>query len=325
LASFFPPTIQTFSFSVQSLQIAMAPLPPIVVREVWEDNLEQEFSEIARVFPYHRFAAFDTEFPGEVFPANTRRHYSSWSPAESYLHMKRNVDATKIIQLGLALSNAKGDSCYVWEFNFKGFDKETDLHDLESIQLLEQQGIDLNKNREKGIESKEFVRLIVNSGLLWNSNITWVTFHGAYDFGYLIKILIGRELPYDLMAFMRSVVYFFGYRVFDIKHIIKSCQGLYGGLERVANTLGVHRVAGKSHQAGSDSLLTLQTIMKLNNAYFMGKFLIHFGLILHTLEVDVGRLTAPKVYGLQFRTGCHQYYQKHIFVSISDGMLPYSI
>jgi CCR4-NOT transcription complex subunit 7/8 len=198
VTSFFAPTIETFSSLVQRLQIAMAPPPPIVVREVWEDNLDQEFSEIARVLPYHSFAAFDTEFPGEVFPPNTSRHYSSWSPAESYLHMKRNVDATKIIQLGLTLSNAKGDSGYVWEFNFKGFDKETDLHDLESIQLLEQQGIDLNKNREKGIESKEFVRLIVNSGLLWNSNITWVTFHGAYDFGYLIKILTGRELPYVL-------------------------------------------------------------------------------------------------------------------------------
>ena len=40
------------------------------------------------------------------------------------------------------------------------------------------------------------------------------------------------------------------------------------GLEKVANTLGVQHVAGKSHQAGSDTLLTLQTYRKYKDVYF---------------------------------------------------------
>lgn len=298
----------------------MAVPRPIAVREVWEDNLEHEFSEIMRVLPDHRFIALDTEFPGHVFPANCRNH-SQLSPAENYLSMKRNVDATKIIQLGLALCDASGDSCYVWQFNFNDFNKDADLYNLDSIALLERQGIDFQKNREKGINSADFGRLLIKSGLLGNPNNTWVTFHGAYDFGYLIKILIGgRDLPVDLMRFMGMVVYFFWLRVFDIKHMIKLCDGLYGGLEKVAKTLGVDRVAGKTHQAGSDSLLTLQTIMKLKDVHFYGKFLIDFQLILYGLEVDAARLTAPKthkrnrptiIYGLNcypsgFR-GCNEY------------------
>ncbi|XP_059448708.1 probable CCR4-associated factor 1 homolog 9 [Corylus avellana] len=315
----------------------MAPPPrPMVVREVWQDNLKQEFSEITRALqrlPHHRFAAFDTEFPGIVFPAASR-HHSLLSPAENYLLMKRNVDATKIIQLGLALSDPNGDSCYVWEFNFKGFDKESDLHNLESIQLLERQGIDFNKSREKGIDCNEFGRLLFNSGLLRNSKIAWVTFHGAYDFGYLIKISTRRELPSDLMEFMRLVVYFFGYKVFDIKHMIKWCEGLYGGLEKVSHTLGVLRVAGKTHQAGSDSLLTLQTMIKLKDLYFFGRAWINFRLILYSLEIDVGSLAAPKSNGFQIQRGCNQFYQtrgcnqqlyqRSMFVSVRDGML-YSI
>jgi hypothetical protein len=96
------------------------------------------------------------------------------------------------------------------------------------------------------------------------------------------------------MKFMGLVVHFFGYRVFDIKNMIRMCDGLYGGLEKVAKALGVDRVAGSCHQAGSDSLLTLHTIMKLKNVHFFGKFFIEFQLVLYGLEVDTRLLTAPK-------------------------------
>jgi CCR4-NOT transcription complex subunit 7/8 len=283
------------------MAIAAAP-SPITVREVWQHNLEHEFSEIARVLPQHRFVALDTEFPGHVFPV-TCRNRTQLSPAENYLSMKRNVDSTKIIQLGLSLCDASGDSCYVWQFNFKDFSKENDLFNPDSIALLERQGIDFQKNREKGVDSVDFARLIKQIGLLRNRTITWSTFHGAYDFGYLIKILMGRELPIDLMGFMGLVVHFFWYRVFDIKNMIRLCDGLYGGLESVAKALGVDRVAGSSHQAGSDSLLTLHTVMKLKDGRFFGKFLSEFQLVLYGLEVDTALLTAPKkpklVYVLQ--------------------------
>jgi CCR4-NOT transcription complex subunit 7/8 len=56
--------------------------------------------------------------------------------AQKTVSMKRNVGATKIIQLGLALCDANGDSCYVWQFNFKDFNKETYLFNSDSVALL---------------------------------------------------------------------------------------------------------------------------------------------------------------------------------------------
>ncbi|CAL5434399.1 unnamed protein product [Camellia sinensis] len=106
--------------------------------------------------------------------------------------------------------------------------------------------------------------MLLWSGLVYKRSLKRrVTFHSEYDFGFLIKMLTHRELFENLETFMAMVHFYFGGSVYDIKHLIRDCNGLNGGLERVAKALGIDRVAGKSHQVGSDSLLTMQTFLKL--------------------------------------------------------------
>ncbi|MBA0683012.1 hypothetical protein Goari_024692, partial [Gossypium aridum] len=94
------------------------------------------------------------------------------NPIINYHYMKLNVDALQIIQLGLSLSDAQGnlpdfDSpfSYVWEFNFRDFDINRDCYASDSIELLKRQGIDFEKNKEKGIDSKDFAKKFWDYGL----------------------------------------------------------------------------------------------------------------------------------------------------------------
>ena len=211
----------------------------------------------------------DTEFPGTIFKQD-KGIIQEDDPVINYHYMKSNVDALKIIQLGLTLFDSEGNLpdfgtpyCYVWEFNFRDFDIHKDYYVPESIKLLERQDIDFVKNKEKGIDSMDFSMMVWNSGLFnYFREMTWITFHSAYDFGFFMKILTQQPLPYDFKSFMCQLVNFFGYKIFDIKHTFRFCD-LHGGLEKVATTLNVARVTGLSHQAGSDSLLTFQCFMEL--------------------------------------------------------------
>ncbi|XP_059654717.1 probable CCR4-associated factor 1 homolog 11 [Cornus florida] len=273
---------------------------PVIIREVWNHNLLQEFQLINQALLHYPYASVDTEFPGTILhphPQMNRNLPSHIVSNQNYYFLKLNVDYLKLIQLGLTLSDAEGNlpdlgtkSAYIWEFNFRDFNIHVDDHNPDSIQLLMRQGIDFWKNQQMGIDGREFALLLSCSGLVFKrSPMTWVTFHSAYDFGFLIKLLLGgRELPNDLSQFIGLVGFYFGMTVYDIKYMIKDCNGLYGGLERVAKSLGVHRVAGKSHQAGSDSLLTMQTFIKLREVYFNQKLEANnkFELVLYGLEVN---------------------------------------
>ncbi|TQE04588.1 hypothetical protein C1H46_009781 [Malus baccata] len=208
--------------------------------------------EIARLLEnlqeskFHR--SIDTEFPGTVFQYSDS--YTPLTPASKYELMKANVDNTNIIQLGLTLSDNNG--------NIPSFGTNScDLQNTSSIRLLESQGIDFMENKEKGIRSSDFA-LLWRKFLLFSkkSRLTWVTFHRSYDFGYLIQMLNHNRLPQDINTFTDMMDIYFGKNVYDIKSMIRVSREIYGGLERVANKLGVDRVAGKSHQAASDSLLT---------------------------------------------------------------------
>ncbi|KAF9664901.1 hypothetical protein SADUNF_Sadunf16G0066100 [Salix dunnii] len=216
----------------------------IVIRSVWADNLEEEFKLIRSEIDKYPLVSMDTEFPGIVVrPAAGDPYNRRSDPREHYLSLKEN-------------------------FNFRDFDVARDAHAQDSVELLRRQGIDFEKNRELGIDSVKFAGMMMSSGLVLNDSVSWVTFHCAYDFGYLVKCLTQKVLPEELNEFFERVRVYFGDRVYDIKHIMKFCGNLHGGLDRVCKELGVDRVIGKSHQAGSDSLLALHAYLKIKDKYF---------------------------------------------------------
>ncbi|PPS10090.1 hypothetical protein GOBAR_AA10564 [Gossypium barbadense] len=137
-----------------------------------------------------------------------------------------------------------------------------------SIKLLKRQQLDFKKNKEKGVDFKDFAKKLWDYGLVFNcyglKSITWITFHGTYNFEFMLKITIQSLLPWDLHSFVHQLAYFFGYNIFNLKHTFK-LLGLLSGLEKIAQTLNMAHIVGSSHQAGSDNLLTHQCFIKLKD------------------------------------------------------------
>uniref|UniRef100_A0A6N2MS52 40S ribosomal protein S12 n=1 Tax=Salix viminalis TaxID=40686 RepID=A0A6N2MS52_SALVM len=132
----------------------------ILIREVWNDNLEEEFARIREIvddFPYIAiFASVDEQ--GNLPTCGT-------------------------------------DKFCIWQFNFREFNVNKDVFANDSIELLRQSGIDFKKNNENGIDAVRFGELLMSSGIVLNDNVYWVTFHSGYDFGYLLKLLTCQNLP----------------------------------------------------------------------------------------------------------------------------------
>ncbi|GLT48675.1 hypothetical protein SLA2020_222850 [Shorea laevis] len=215
---------------------------PVVIREVWSSNLESEFELIREVIDDHPFISMDTEFPGLIFksavPYSRERRQS-----DHYKMLKSNVDALNLIQVGLTFSDASGNlpdlgtgTQFIWEFNFRDFDVTRDDHAPDAIELLRRQGIDFEKNREE---------------VLTRSDPNPPGLAGR----------LGRVSELLRVSF--------GDRVYDVKHMMRFCDSLYGGLDRVARTVEVNRAVGKCHQAGSDSLLTWHAFLRMRDVYFV--------------------------------------------------------
>ncbi|MBA0614041.1 hypothetical protein Godav_014374, partial [Gossypium davidsonii] len=112
----------------------------VVMRWVFAEDLNSELSLIKAAILRYSFVSIDTEFPGTIFKPNKQVIHEG-NPVTNCHYMKPNVDALQIIQLSLSLLDA---------------------------QLLKRQGIDFEKNKEKGIDSKYFAKKLWDYDLVFN-------------------------------------------------------------------------------------------------------------------------------------------------------------
>ena len=205
-----------------------------------------------------------------------------------YQLLRCNVDLLKIIQLGLTFMDERADmpsdGVTTWQFNFK-FNLTEDMYAEDSIDLLQNSGIQFEKHERDGIDPVAFAEMMLTSGLVLMEEVKWLSFHSGYDFGYLIHLLTNQvnfihfpsqscslmsnsfqNLPKTEEAFFENLKLYFP-NVYDVKYLMKSCKNLKGGLQELANELEVRRI-GPQHQAGSDSLLTGQTFFKMKEMFF---------------------------------------------------------
>jgi CCR4-NOT transcription complex subunit 7/8 len=236
--------------------------------DVWAHNLHQELARIMEIVDDYPYIAMDTEFPGVV-----ARPIGSFKNSHDYHYqtLKCNVDLLKIIQLGLSFCDEEGNllpgTC-TWQFNFK-FNLSEDMYAQDSIDLLAKSGIEFKEHDSKGIDVNDFGEILMTSGIVLNEEIKWISFHSGYDYGYLLKVLTCQALPKQEGKFFDLLHTYFPC-VYDIKYLMKSCENLKGGLQKVAEQLQVERI-GPQHQAGSDSLLTAATFFKMRHVFFENK------------------------------------------------------
>ena len=89
----------------------------------------------------------------------------------------------------------------------------------DSIDLLKASGIDFDKFEKYGIDILYFGELMMMSGLVLSNDVKWISFHGSYDFAYLLKTLTCCELPADEQGFM-DLLYTYFPSTYDAKVLI---------------------------------------------------------------------------------------------------------
>ena len=231
-----------------------------VIKEVYSENLDEEMKVIKPLLNEYNYIGMDTEFPGTVYSLK------NLSDDFYYKTLQKNVNELKLIQLGITLTNKDGEypkniPYHTWQFNFK-FDEEKDKYSEESLNLLKSTEIDFDKLKKNGIEHKKFAKILKRTGLVLNPDVNWISFHGSYDFAYLLKLLVKESLPSNENEFIYSLGLYFPH-FYDIRVLIKDIDlYFHGGLNKLISTLKIQR-KGIKHQAGSDSIATIEAFHKL--------------------------------------------------------------
>lgn len=75
--------------------------------------------------------------------------------------------------------------------------------------------------------------------MVLNEDIKWISFHGGFDFAYLLKMLKCEDLPLTEKQFYKELNLYFP-RIYDIKYLIKDIEHIKDdGLSKLASDISV--------------------------------------------------------------------------------------
>lgn len=97
--------------------------------------------------------------------------------------------------------------------------------------------------KRKGIPPLYFAEKVTQSGLVLNDKVSWICFHGSFDFAYFLKIMTNDYLPNNKESFFKLLTIFFP-NIYDLKSFIACFYPSLenSGLNRIADNLNIKRI-----------------------------------------------------------------------------------
>lgn len=244
-----------------------------VLHDVWSANLDDEIEQLRQIAVKATHVISSIEFPGMCLtPMGTFYTLEQYS----YQQLLVNVNGLKPIQFGLAFVHESAhlglSQMSVYQFNLR-FNKEEDMYTDEAIQAYDAAGVNLHRHNAEGIDLLDLGELLTTSGVI-ASHLTWVSFHSAFDFGFLTRSLCGGALPADVRDFYKMFRKYFKV-AYDVKQLLRHPAATRKNLkpkmslQEVATTLKIGRT-GVRHQAASDSILAARIFFNLKSELSAG-------------------------------------------------------
>lgn len=217
-----------------------------IIKEVWNYNVEFEFNAL-RNFINDKTAkvyiSIHQEIPGIVArPVGTFKTSSDYH----FQTLRSNSDLLNIIQLSLCavkVTNSEISNSVIWQFNFL-YDVTKEMYNEEHLSMLALTSqINFASHMSQGIPHFAFAELMMDSGLLLDSSINWLSYHSGYDLGFFISLLTNDLLPSDEVDFSWWVEKYFP-SFYDLKHI--GTQLLSGGSGGKVNAAALSNSSGNN-------------------------------------------------------------------------------
>ncbi|CAL4909779.1 unnamed protein product [Urochloa decumbens] len=240
----------------------------IPMHDVWAQTADAEFEEINALLRRgaggEYMVGLDSEFavpngvvPLEMEPPTADCHYTE---------LCKKVNGGDLVQIGIVVAYASFKVQGMWQFNIR-FDASSRVPWHDGVAFLRDQcRLNLQEHKSHGIPISRFMHWLVSSGLLRNQKVTWITYAGGADFGFLIRLLTGKDTLPELRWDFLMLFWEFFPRSYDVRVFTKlgRCRkkAIHGGLAQVCQSLQVERT-GEAHQAGSDALSAVRCFEKM--------------------------------------------------------------